>query len=103
MACHERLQGVTWAVVGACTLRLLPAGEPGLHWWLVQSWGQLLRDVLLLGRPRLLRHLQLGRPQCLRQLLLLVCNLVRVQRWGWRTDRRLLHHRHVSSMLHWRQ
>ena len=57
-----------------------------MHWWLVRSWGQLLRDVLLLGRSRLLRHLQLlGQPQrSLRQLLLLVCNLVRVQRWGQR-------------------
>ena len=98
MACHERLQRAAWAVVGACTLRLLPAGKPGLHWWLVRSWDQLLRDVLLLGRPRLLRHLQLlGRPQ---RLLLLVCNLVRVQRWGQRTHRRLLHHGRMSSLLH---
>ena len=89
MAGHERLQGVAWAVVGACTLRLLPAGEPGLHWWLVRSWGQLLRDVLLLGRPQ--------------RLLLLVCNLVRVQRWGQRTHRRLLHHGRLSSLLHWWQ
>ena len=104
MACHEGLQCAAWAIVGACTLRLLPAGGPNLHLWRVRSLKQLLRDLLLLGQPCLLRHLQLlRRLHSLGQLLLLVSNLVRVQRWGRRTHRQLLHHGHVSSMLHWLQ